>query len=272
MSVPFGGAQPAVPPHHTSGGARSQGLASTLALVAAVLGLVIYACSFSDDAFAAGVPALVLPLLLGGGLLAGASALPSRPNTLLPATLLAALGTLVLLLIVVKNSSDIGTIVVVILIAGVLELAACTIALLLDHGMIKLVPRAAPPAYAAPGGWSPPSGPFPQPGYGPGPGGGPGPAVGPGGPGPGYGQPGQYGQYGAAPAGGGQPQYGQGGPGGPGGHHGGQAGQGGQSGQSGPQLEPRTGPQYGQQPYGQQPYPGSQGQPGNPPGNPPGGF
>lgn len=257
MSVPFGGSQPAVPqPHSPDNADAGPNLGFILALVAAGLSLVIYLLSFSDDVFATvalGGLALPLPLLLGGGLLAGANALPKRPNTLLPATLLAALGALLMLLIVVKDS-DAGGMSVVILIAGLLELAACAVALLMDHGVIKIAPK--PRGYAAPaGGWSPQSGTFPQQGYG---------AT------PGYGQQqagqygGQPGQYGGAPAGGSQPQYGQGG--GSGGHGGGHSGQPGQSG--GPQQpDPRPGGSYGQQPYGQQPYGGGgQGQPGTPPG------
>jgi hypothetical protein len=261
MSVPYGGSQPAVPQPHSPGDARGrQNLGFILALVAAGLGLVVYACSFSDDAFDAGVLGLVLPLLLGGGLLAGANALPKRPNTLLPATLLVALGFLILLLLVVKNEGDTSAIVVVILIAALLELAAVAAALLMDHGLVRMAPRTR--SYGAPaGGWSPQSGGFPQQqGYGA----------------PGYGQqPGQYGQqYGGAPAGGGQvggqaggqPQYGQGGPAG-GGQHGGQHSRqhAAQPGQPGGSQSDRPSPQFGQQPYGQQPY-GGGGQPGTPPG------
>jgi hypothetical protein len=260
MSVPFGGSQPAVPqPHSPDNPDDRQNMGFILALVAAGLGLVIYLCSFSDDAVPV-VVGLVLPLLLGGGLLAGASALPKRPNTLLPATLLTALGALLLLLLAVKNGSDTSAIIVVILIAALLELAASAAALLMDHGVIKLAPRA--PSYRAPaGGWSPQSpqsGGFPQQGYG--------------GAAPGYGQqPGQYGgqpgQYGGTPTGG-QPQYGQGGHSGPPSGHGGSGGHSGQPGSpGGQQPESRPGSPFGQQPYGQQPYGGGggQGQPGTPP-------
>lgn len=245
MSVPFGGSQPAVPQQPSSPSEPTAGpnFGYILTLAAAALGLVIYAMSFSDDAFESGITGgLILPLLLGGGLLAGANAMPSRPRTLLPATLLTAVGVLVLLAIVVKGA-DAG-IVVVILIVGLLQLAATLVAWLMEQGMIKMRPRT--PSYAAPaGGWGPggQAGGYPQQGYG---------AA------PGYGQQpaGQYGgQYGAAPSGGapsgGQPQYGQ---------HG--RGQGGQHGQAG---QPEARPQYGQQPYGQGPYGGQQGQPGTPP-------
>jgi|GEM_PF-6249976 len=250
MSVPFGGAQPAVPPHHPSGDALAgQNLGFVLALVAAGLGLVIYACSFSDDALAAGVASsLVLHLLLGGGLLAGANALPKRPATLLPGTLFIVVGTLLLLLLMIKDESDTTAIVVVILIAALLELAASMAALLMEQGLITMTPRA--PGYGPPGGWSPQSGPFQQPGYG-------------------YGQqqPTQYGgqQYGAAQPGAGQPgaqpPYGQPAPGGQQTH-----------GQGGAQPESRPAPQYGQQPYGQQPYGGGGGGAGQQGSTPPGGF
>ncbi len=237
MSVPFGGSQPAVPQPSTPGepGAGPD-LGFILGLVATGLGLVIYACSFSDDAVVVLVD-LVLPFFLAGGLLAGAGLLPKAPRTLLPATVLVAIGVLLLLLVVVKSEADTSAIIVVILIAGLLQLGACAVALLMDSGLIKMTPKA--PTYGQPGGWNPQSGSFPQQqGYG---------APG----GQQYGQQPQFGQqppqqqpqqYGGAP---GQQPYG-------GGHTppGGQPQQG--------QGEGRP-PQFGQQPYGQPPYGGQQG-------------
>ena len=249
MSVPFGGSQPAVPQPSTPGeqGAGPD-LGFILGLVAAGLGLVIYACSFSDDAIGI-ANGLVLPFFLAGGLLAGAGILPKAPKTLLPATVLVALGVLILLLAVVKSEADTSAIIVVILIAGLLQLGACAVALLMDNGLIKMTPKA--PAYGQPGGWNPQSGSFPQQGYGT-----------PGGQQQ-YGQQPQFGQqsqqYGGAPAGGQQPYGGQ--------QPGGQQ----PSPQQG-QGEARP-PQFGQQPYGQPPYGGQPGQPGQQqPGQQPGGF
>jgi Family of unknown function (DUF5336) len=243
MSVPFGGSQPAVPQSSSSSAPTAgSNIEYILALIAAGLALVIYAMSFSSDAFDAGITtSLVLPLLLGGGLLAGANALPTRPKTLLPATLLTAIGVLLLLAFVIKNE-DANAIVVVIMIAGLLELAASAVALLVDQGVIKMTPRA--PSYGAPAGaWPPQSGGFSQHGYGMAQGYGQQPA--------GQQPAGQYGgqqyggqQYGAAPPGG-QPPYGQ-------------PGQPGQTGQpGGQQPESRPTSQFGQQPYGQAPYSGS---------------
>lgn len=270
MSVPFGGSQPAAPlPPSPDAPSSGQNMGFILSLATAGLGLIVYACSFSDDAFSAGITtSVVLPLLLGGGLLAGAVALPKKPNTLLPATLLNALGVLILLLLVIKNEDDTSAIVVVILIVGLLELAACTVALLMDHGMIKIRPRM--PGYGGQpqtGGWTAPPGAYPQPGYGAVP---EGYGAAPGG----YGQPGQYGsqqpgqypqQYGSAPASGAQPPYGQAG-------QSGHSAQPGQSGHSGGQhahgrgqSEANPTMQFSHSPYGQQPY-GSGSQSGTPTG------
>lgn len=232
MSVPYGGYPPAAPPPaHRAGPGGGSDLGHTLGLVAAGLGLLIYACSFADSA--AGVAnGLILPLLLAGGLLAGTVALPQAPNLRLPAALLVAVGVLVLLLAVVKN--EIGAMVVVILLAGLLQLAACVVALLMDHGLVKLGSRG---GRVQPGGWNPQSGSLPQQGYG---------------------GPQQQG-YGGGPQQFGQPTQQYGGPlpgpgsfggppaGGPaGGPHGSQPGEGRPS-------------QFGQQPYGQGPYGGQQG-------------
>lgn len=268
MSVPYGGSQPAV--HQPAGGPTTgPNLGFLLAVVAAGLGLVIYACSFADDA--SGIAnTLLLPLFLAGGLLAGATALPRAPrHLLLVATVLTALGALMLLQAVIKAESDTPAIVFVILIAGLLQAAACAVALLFDAGIVKMTPK---PAYAAAPPWGgPQSGQFPQQGYGAAPGQ--------------YGGAQQYGgqqyggaQYGAMPGGQGQPAGGPGGPGpgspgspgGPGGPGGGGPGGaggpgGGSQGGPGGSGDQRSQPQFGQQPYGQQPY-------GGQPGTPPGGF
>lgn len=230
MSVPYGTSQPAVP--RSSPGSLNLGF--VLSLVAAGLALLAYACSFSDDANGV-VSVLAIPLLVAGGLLAAANVLPRSPRTLLPAAVITTTAALLLLLDVIKGE-DTPAIVVVILILGLLQAVASVVALLAEHGVMRMRPR-----QASYGGWGPQSGSFPQQGgqYGPQP----------------YGQQ----QYGAPPQPSQQqpPQYG-----GQGGQYGGQPGQGG--GQS----------QYGQQPYGQGQYggqaPGSQ--QSQHPGTPPGGF
>jgi hypothetical protein len=251
MSVPYGTPQPAA--SHPSAGGLNLGM--ILGLAAAGLALVSYACSFSDDASTVSL-GIVLPLLIGGGLLAGASALPRTPRTLLPAAVLSATGALLLLLDVIRTEGDTQAIVVVILIASLLQTAACVVGLLVEAGVVNLQPK--PAAYGAPA-WGPQSGAFPQ-------------------------QGGQYGQqYGGAPQ-----QYG-GGPGGqqlPAGGQPGQPGQHSQHSQQGQhsqgQHSQQTGqgqyggqgqsgqPQFGQQPYGQGQQGGQYGQ--QHPGTPPGGF
>ena len=241
MSVPYGTSQPAVA-HPQAGGLN---LSMMLSLAAVGLALVSYACSFSDDATVGMVNSFVLHLLIAGGLLAGARALPTAPRTLLPAAVLTATATLILLLGVVKD--DTPAIVIVILIASLLQTAACVVALLLEAGVVNLRPK---PAYAPPA-WGPQSGSFPQ-------------------------QGGQYGpqQYGQQP-----PQFGSPPPPQSGSfpQQGGQYGQQpqpGQHGQHGQHSQPsQHGQQGGQPPFGQQPYgQGQYGQQGQHPGTPPGGF
>ncbi|HEY0639108.1 MAG TPA: DUF5336 domain-containing protein [Pseudonocardiaceae bacterium] len=253
MSVPFGGHQPAVPQPAPSGEpAAGPNLGFILSLVAAGLALVIYACTFSDDA-ALVVGALTLALFLGGGLLAAAGALLKATNTLLPATLLATVAFLLLLVAIVQSELDTTAISIVILLAGLLQLGALWFALLTESGVIKMKPKA--PAYGPPGGWNPGSGSFPQQQFG-----GHGQPGQPGQPGQfgGHGQPGQPGQFGGQP---GQGQFGQQPFGGQPGQAPNQPGQ--PPAQHGQPPQGGDRPQFGQQPYGQQPYGGAQGQPGN---------
>jgi len=242
MSVPPYGTPAPAASHSAAGGLN---LGVTLGLATAGLALVSYACSFSEDANSALLP-LVLPLLIGGGLLGGANALPKAPKTQLVAAVLTATGALMLLLDVIKT--DTNAIVIIILIASLLQTAASVVAVLVEAGVVQLRPRN---AYAGAAAWgTPQSGAFPQQGspYGQQP----------------YGQ-----QYGSAPQAQQPPQapqqterYGQHSAGQPSGQQ--QGGPGQYGGQPGQQQPP-----FGQQPYGQ----GQYGQPGQPhPGTPPGGF
>jgi len=153
MSVPYGTPQPAA--SHSAPGGLNLGV--TLGLAAAGLALVSYACSFSEEADFSLLP-IVLPLLIGGGLLAGANALPKAPKTLLVAALLTTTGALLLLLDVIRTDGDTNTIVIIILIASLLQTAACVVGVLVEAGIVKLRPK---PAYGGPA-WGPQSGSLPQ--------------------------------------------------------------------------------------------------------------
>src|SRR5829696_9053274 len=98
MSVPYGTPQPPV----SRSGQGSLNLSVVLGLAAAGLALVAYACSFSDDAGGV-IGLLVIHMLIAGGLLAAASALPRAPRTLLPATVLTVTAALILLLGVIRD-------------------------------------------------------------------------------------------------------------------------------------------------------------------------
>jgi Family of unknown function (DUF5336) len=130
------------------------GRVSELALVAAGLGLVVYLLGFVDDA---GIGAVVGPLLVGGGLLAGSVALPSvSSRVLVPAAVAIVTGTLFLLQTVVGGVDSpyaIGALVL-----ALLEAAAATGAALMQAGVVR-APRPKPAA-AAPYAGGPP----PQPG------------------------------------------------------------------------------------------------------------
>jgi hypothetical protein len=273
MSVPYGlspAAQQPGPPTATAG----PGLGNVLAIATGGLGLVIYLLSFSADVGGYLRTGLVGVLLLGGALLAAASALPKAPATLVPAAVLVVTGTLWLLIDVTNGPAFLGPasevvttpgLAVVALVLAFLESAVCVVALLAQAGIVKMTPR---------------PGPYPQPQWGPPPGGYPG------GPGPG-GYPGQQ-SVGPPPGGFPQPytpataQYGHPGPySGQSAQYNSQAGQ--YSGPSGQYSEPG---QYSDQPtrISEQParlsdqptqyseQPGGSGQYGGQPGTPPGGF
>jgi hypothetical protein len=228
---PYGSPPAAEPPTSTApaGGRLAPGPARLLALLAAGLGLIIYLLGFFEDL---GIATLLAgPLVVGGGLLAGAAVLPKVGRVLVPAAVAVTTGTLLLLQLVTAGGAPATAILALVL--AFLQTASVIVAVLLDAGLVT----APTPRPSAPSG-------YPQHGYGGYP--------------QGYGQQGGYGQYGGPQAGygqqpgyGGQPGYGQ--PGQYGTPQGGGYGQ----------------PGYGAQPssYGQQaPAPGSWGQqaPGQP--------
>ena len=194
------------------------GPARLLALVAAGLGVVVYLFGFFAQ-FGI-ITTLLGPLLVGGGLLVGASVLPKVGKVLLPGAVAVTVGMLMLLQAVVGGGAS--TTVVVALVVAFLEAATAVGAVLLDAGIVTApAPRPKAPGHEQQFPGYPQQG-YAQPGYGPGypqQGSQPGysqPGYGPQGSQPGYGQPG-YGapQYGTQPpaydrpAPYGQPGYGQ---------------------------------------------------------------
>jgi hypothetical protein len=156
-----------------------------LALGAAGLGIVIYLLGFVGGAgLATGV---IGPLLVGGGLLAGATVLPKAGRVLLPGGIAVTVGMLLLLQAVAAGGAS--TIEVVALVLAFLQAVAAVGAVLLDEGIVTApAPRPkAPPHVAPPVGFGPQPGPYGQPPYGQFPYGQP-PPYGYG-PQPGYGQP-----------------------------------------------------------------------------------
>lgn len=176
MSVPYGPPQgfppgPQGPPPPSGPGPD---LGKIFALVAGGLALIFFFFSFSDDVrFFAG--SLSAVLVFAGGLLAAGVALPGAPKTLIPATVITTVGTLTLLVNVVKGplgteGADTPGLVIVVLIVAFLVLIACVVALLFETGMMASGPKASP--FPQPGGFpgqqfpgqqpvGPPSGGFP---------------------------------------------------------------------------------------------------------------
>lgn len=197
-----------------------------LALVTAALGIVVYLIGFFGDLV---IAALLMALLVGGGLLVGACVLPKTGRGLVPGAIAITTGTLLLLQFVADGNAPTSAIIA--LIVAFLQTVSAIGAVLLDAGIVT----APAPRPAAPPGYGPVSGGYP----------------------PGYGQPGGYGQpmhpqgYGQ-PAGSGQstpgtpglPAYSAGQSGPQPGYGAGQPGYG--AGQSGPQPAYGTGqPGYG---------------------------
>jgi hypothetical protein len=122
------------------------GPVAELGLVAAGLGLVIYLISFVADLGGSTAPAL--PLLLGGGLLAGTVALPTvNGRVLAPAAVLTTTGALLLLRTVVDDGG--GALVAGALVLGLLEAGATVGATLMQAGVVRSRPPKAPKASAA---------------------------------------------------------------------------------------------------------------------------
>lgn len=127
------------------------GISGMLALGVSVLSLVAYFVSFGGGA---GIEVLSL---LAGGLLAGLSLLPGGPATLPYAAVLSVVGGLGALDSVINISGgSVATSLILILVFGLLQAVAAVVALLLEHGLIKLAPSPAVPHSAYP-----PGGPFP---------------------------------------------------------------------------------------------------------------
>ena len=126
------------------------GPVAELGLVAAGLGLVIYLIAFVADF--GGSTSLVLPLLLGGGLLAGTVALPSvGTRVLAPAAVVTTTGALLLLRAVVDGGSALA---VGALVLGLLEAGATVGATLMQAGVVRSRPsrnRRAPASRRSPG-------------------------------------------------------------------------------------------------------------------------
>ena len=126
------------------------GPVAELGLVAAGLGLVIYLIAFVTD-LGGGATSLVLPLLLGGGLLAGTVALPSVGSRVLaPAAVVTTTGALLLLRAVVDGGG--GALEVGALVLGLLEAGAAVGATLMHAGVARSRPpkarRAASSAFS----------------------------------------------------------------------------------------------------------------------------
>jgi hypothetical protein len=166
MSYPSGppGGYPGQPPQQPGGPVFGQpparpnplgslGIPGLLVLGTFVLSLVAYFVSFG------GGYGIEVTILLAGGLLAGLSLLPKGPATLPYATVLSVVGGLTELDGVINSSgAKLPTSVILIMVFGLLQAVASVVALLLEHGLIKLAPR---PAVPHPG--YPPSGAFPGP-------------------------------------------------------------------------------------------------------------
>ena len=127
--------------------AGQSGPVAELGLVAAGLGLVIYLIGFVTNL--GGSSSLILPLLLGGGLLAGSVALPTVGGRVLaPAAVATTTGALLLLRAVVDDGGS--ALSVGALVLGLLEAAATVGATLMHSGVVRARPpkarKAAPPS------------------------------------------------------------------------------------------------------------------------------
>ncbi|WP_409183398.1 DUF5336 domain-containing protein [Amycolatopsis sp. VS8301801F10] len=129
-----------------SGAGAPPNLPLLLTLGVAGLGLVQYFLGFAAEAGTAGQPIL---FLLAGGLLAALNLLPKGPKTLPFAALLSVLGGLGALDAVISGRTS--AIVIVVLILGLLQMAAAVAVLLFEYGVLKPpTPQPSAPAYQQP--------------------------------------------------------------------------------------------------------------------------
>lgn len=130
------------------------GITGLLTLGVLVLSIAAYLCSLG------GGYGFEVDLLLAGGLLAGLALLPKAPNLRPFAAVLSLVGGLGSLASVINQSNGgLPTAVILVLVFGLLQAIAAVVALLLDHGFIKLAPRQAVPHPAQnypPAGYPPP--------------------------------------------------------------------------------------------------------------------
>ncbi|HEX5811618.1 MAG TPA: DUF5336 domain-containing protein [Pseudonocardia sp.] len=142
----------------TAAGSRAgqSGPVAELGLVAAGLGLVIYLIGFVTNL--GGSSSLILPLLLGGGLLAGTVALPTVGGRVLaPAAVATTTGALLLLRAVIDDGGS--ALSVGALVLGLLEAAATVGATLMHSGVVRARPPKARKAVPQPAFSGYPAGP-----------------------------------------------------------------------------------------------------------------
>src|SRR5689334_18124505 len=121
------------------------GPVAELALVAAGLGILVYLLAFADDVGPTSSP--IVPLLLGGGLLAGSVALPTvGARVLAPAAVLTVTGALLLLHAVVAGRDSV--VVVGALVLALLQAGAAVGAVLRHAGVLRGRPRKSRPPTA----------------------------------------------------------------------------------------------------------------------------
>lgn len=144
MSAPYG-QQPPSPSGPSRPSRVGLDLTRILVLAAAGLGLVIYLCSFVPSALLVRIT-FGLPLFVGAGLVAAATLLPNGRRMLVPAAVLAALGTLGLLVNVMSDfpgpppplgvGEGASGIVITVLVLGFLQTGALVAAVLVDTGVM----------------------------------------------------------------------------------------------------------------------------------------
>lgn len=115
-----------------------------LAMAAAGLGFVIYLIGFFTEVKLGNI--LPGPLVIGGGLLAGASLLPKAGKALLPAAVIITTGALMILQLLTNGTS---IVIIMVAVLALLQAIAAVVAVLLEAGVIAApAPRPArPPAY-----------------------------------------------------------------------------------------------------------------------------